>query len=57
MVESQTMLLGKSRAAPAHARSPFSTYQEVPEGGEKSEEKQTCLLSQENAAGTLGSVN
>ena len=23
----------------------------------KSEEKQTCLLSQENAAGTLGSVN
>ena len=24
---------------------------------QKSEEKQTCLLSQENAAGTLGSVN
>ena len=24
---------------------------------QKSEEKQTCLLSRENAAGTLGSVN
>ena len=52
----------KSRVAPAHARSAFLRFRPMRKyqkdvSDQKSEEKQTCLLSQENAAGTLGSGN